>query len=88
MLPSKLAEAVQSRKSALVHAHALSGVIWFHDDEKLPDGAVIRRCPVQAKKSLAVWGQLPDGWEMMKHVKRTLDPDNVFNPGRLFASHS
>lgn len=23
-------------------------------------------------------------WELMRHVKRTLDPDNVFNPGRLF----
>lgn len=23
-------------------------------------------------------------WELMRHIKRTLDPDNVFNPGRLF----
>jgi glycolate oxidase FAD binding subunit len=85
VLPSKLAEAVQSHKSALIHAHALNGVIWLHDGEGLPDGAVIRRCPAEGKASRAVWGKVPGGWELMKHVKKTLDPDNVFNPGRLFS---
>ena len=35
-------------------------------------------------ESLPVWGEQPDAWELMRHVKKTLDPDNVFNPGRLF----
>jgi glycolate oxidase FAD binding subunit len=85
VLPSKLAETVLAQKSTIIHSHALSGVTWLHDNEGLPDGAVIHRCPAEGKKSRSVWGKLPDGWELMKHVKRTLDPDNVFNPGRLFA---
>src|SRR5207247_926343 len=82
VLPSKLAEAVTKLPaSAVVHAHALNGVIWIHADDSLPEGAVIRRCPAERKKSLPVWGTPSSGWELMRHVKKTLDPDNVFNPG-------
>jgi glycolate oxidase FAD binding subunit len=83
--PSKLAETVTKLPaSAIIHAHALTGVIWLHSDESLPEGVVIRRCPVEQKKSRQVWGTPPAGWELMQHIKKTLDPDNVFNPGRLF----
>ena len=44
----------------------------------------VRRCPVAWKHSLPVWGKPGSDREMMRHVKRTLDPKNVFNPGRLF----
>ena len=85
VLPSKVAETLQQLPPAsLVHAHALTGVIWVHTDEALPDGAAARRCPGDRKKSLPVWGAPPAGWELMRHIKKTLDPDNVFNPGRLF----
>ncbi len=46
---------------------------------------MIHRCPTEIKKTRNVWGKVSNSWELMKHVKRTLDPDNVFNPGRLFA---
>lgn len=75
--PSKVAEAVTKLPlGAQVHAHALTGVIWVHADAPV-DGADPRRGR----------GNRPalPGWELMRHVKRTLDPDNVFNPGRLFA---
>ncbi len=75
--PSQLAEAVTKLPtSALVHAHALTGVIWVHASESVPDGAVVRRGPAKALAG-------PAG-ELMRHVKKALDPDNVFNPGRLF----
>ena len=45
---------------------------------------VVRRCPPAWKKSLAVWGRPSGDREMMRRVKQTLDPKNVFNPGRLF----
>ena len=83
VLPSKLAAELPTRQSLLVHAHALNGILWTHDEESVPEGAVVRRCPVERKKALPVWG-VPSGWELMRHVKKTLDPDNVFNPGRLF----
>jgi glycolate oxidase FAD binding subunit len=45
---------------------------------------VVQRCLPEWKKVLPVWGVPPSSWELMRHVKKTLDPDNVFNPGRLF----
>ncbi|MBP3954347.1 FAD-binding oxidoreductase [Gemmata sp. G18] len=85
VLPSNLADAVVKLPSeSLVHAHALSGVAWVHGAETLPEGTTVRRCPTERKKSLPDGGQEPSSWELMRHVKRTLDPDNVFNPGRLF----
>jgi glycolate oxidase FAD binding subunit len=83
VLPSKLAEAVAAQKAALVHAHALNGVVWLHD-EAIPDAAVLVRGPAELKRARGVWGAPPGGWELMRHVKRALDPDDVFNPGRLF----
>ncbi|MCE9565740.1 MAG: FAD-binding oxidoreductase [Planctomycetes bacterium] len=82
VLPSKVAEAITKPTSGLVHVHALTGVIWQHGERNV-DGAVIRRSP-GSKKGLPVWGKPTPDWELMRHVKKTLDPDNVFNPGRLF----
>jgi glycolate oxidase FAD binding subunit len=71
---------------ALIHAHALNGIVWFHTTEEFKAGGdySIRRCPVELKKSKSVWGKHPADWDLMRHIKKTLDPDNVFNPGRLF----
>ena len=81
VLPSKVADEIV-KQSGLVHAHALSGVIWQHG-EGSTEGATIRRVPGK-KQGLPVWGKPTPDWELMRHVKKTLDPDNVFNPGRLF----
>lgn len=45
---------------------------------------VVRRCPATWKAALPVWGRPGPDRDLMRHVKRTLDPKNVFNPGRLF----
>jgi glycolate oxidase FAD binding subunit len=45
---------------------------------------VVRRCLVEWKKVLPVWGQPRGDRDLMRTIKRTLDPSNVFNPGRLF----
>jgi glycolate oxidase FAD binding subunit len=44
----------------------------------------LRRCPVAWKRQMNVWGRPGGDRELMRHLKRTLDPGNVFNPGRLF----
>jgi len=44
------------------------------------------RCPAAWKKSLPVWGKPTAAWDLMRHVKTALDPDDVFNPGRLFGA--
>jgi glycolate oxidase FAD binding subunit len=43
----------------------------------------VRRCPPAWKAVLPVWGKDRGDRELMRTVKRTLDPDGVFNPGRL-----
>jgi len=84
VLPSKLAEAIAKPHPGIIHAHGLNGIAWLHE-EPLPEGVIVRRCPPEIKKSRSVWGK-PPSWELMRHVKMALDPDNIFNPGRLFGA--
>jgi glycolate oxidase FAD binding subunit len=44
----------------------------------------ICRCPAAWKPGLAIWGRPGSDRELMRTVKRSLDPTNLFNPGRLF----
>ena len=83
---SHVAELAAAAAPGLVHAHALNGIVWCHPDGDLlpPGNFMVRRCPVPLKKTLPVWGKPGSDRELMKHLKRTLDPKNVFNPGRLF----
>jgi glycolate oxidase FAD binding subunit len=49
------------------------------------DGSVtVRRCPPEWKRSLPVWGRAAADRVVMRAIKHSLDPNNVFNPGRLF----
>ena len=84
-----------ARLALRVQAHALNGIVIGHstdgilklltgEAEKCGGNIAIRRCPTAWKKSLPIWGKPGSDRELMRHVKRTLDPMNVFNPGRLF----
>jgi glycolate oxidase FAD binding subunit len=90
VLPSKLASFVRElaigEPGALIHAHALNGIVWFHSAKEfnLGEGHTMRRCPPELKKTRSFLGKPTADWELMRHIKKTLDPDNVFNPGRLF----
>jgi len=44
---------------------------------------VVEYCPPESKKSLPVWGRPPADLALQKAVKRALDPNNLFNPGRF-----
>lgn len=46
---------------------------------------IITEAPWEWKPRLPIWGRPRGDWNLMKHIKRTLDPRNVFNPGRLFS---
>jgi glycolate oxidase FAD binding subunit len=80
--------------SGIVSGHSYSGLSLEEASalvERLANLAVesggnltIRRCPVEWKRSLPVWGQPVGPIDLMRHVKQTLDPQDLINPGRLF----
>jgi FAD/FMN-containing dehydrogenase len=51
----------------------------------LPQGsaAVVTQCPKEAKTYFDVWGSSSTDVEMMRTVKRALDPNNILNRGRF-----
>lgn len=51
----------------------------------LPPGssAEVAHCPKEAKPHFDVWGSTPTDLELMKAVKRVMDPNNILNRGRF-----
>ncbi len=51
----------------------------------LPPGssAEVAHCPKEAKPHFDVWGSTPTDIEMMKAVKKAIDPKNILNRGRF-----
>ena len=51
----------------------------------LPAGssAEVVRCPTEAKNHFDVWGTTPTDVNMMRAVKRAIDPKNILNRGRF-----
>jgi len=45
---------------------------------------VIEKAPVEVKREIDSWGSFGSASELMKRVKRQLDPQNVLSPGRMF----
>ena len=88
-----------SRHGVAVHAHGLVGVVHGHlpADVSREDAAgtlarlttaasslVVRRCPPGWAAVLPGSPMTGVAFDLMRAVKRTLDPDDLFNPGRLF----
>ena len=51
----------------------------------LPAGcsAIVAQCPKEAKAHFDVWGSTPTDLELMRGVKRALDPKRILNRGRF-----
>jgi glycolate oxidase FAD binding subunit len=95
---SYLQTATSVHPEVQVHAHAAVGVVQIEMPcdmtvenaanivTKLkPNGAgsvVIQRCPPMWKAVLPKTAMLPVAAEVMATIKQTLDPDQIFNPGR------
>ena len=89
--PSSREAAREARTAGFVHATRYSNGVDLAarcpgDSTAAGDGAiVIRRCPAELEEDRYPSGASRRGdRELMRHVKQTLDPENVFNPGRLF----
>ena len=44
---------------------------------------VFERCPNEVKSKIDVWGDTPDGVDIMRRLKQQLDPAGILNPGRF-----
>ena len=45
--------------------------------------AVVEHCPTDIKKGVDVWGEEPEGMEIMRRIKSKFDPEGILNPGRF-----
>lgn len=88
--PSQVAEVLANAEGTvdLIHAHALSGIIWLHSAAEstlaIPGTVVTRTAPAEWKTPERVWGKPASDWALKAHIKQTLDPGKVFNPGRIW----
>ncbi|MFQ3593008.1 MAG: FAD-binding oxidoreductase [Gemmataceae bacterium] len=80
----------------IVRGHLASGVpqaeaialINRVAEQAVPAGGelVIEQAPAAWKPCLPVWGRTSGQWGLMQRVKAALDPQDKFNPGRMFLS--
>ena len=88
VLPSQVSRTMLAWKGNddSIHAHALSGIVWIHSDvERGRNGSVCTQAPTTWKSSESFWGTPDSEWSLKTRIKRTLDPGDLFNPGRMFA---
>jgi glycolate oxidase FAD binding subunit len=80
-------------------AHAGNGIVFAHFAgltaeraasilstllDAAPDGNVIVvRCPPAWKQKLPIWGKPRGDIELMRAIKKSLDPRGIYNPGRF-----
>ncbi|HSQ23237.1 MAG TPA: FAD-linked oxidase C-terminal domain-containing protein [Pyrinomonadaceae bacterium] len=51
--------------------------------ENLGGSFVVEKAPIEIKNEFDSWGSFGSATELMKRVKRQLDPENVLSPGRF-----
>lgn len=50
---------------------------------RLEGRVIVESCSPKIKAGLDVWGKVPGGLEVMRRLKREIDPKGIFNPGRF-----
>ena len=46
---------------------------------------VLEVCPLELKREIDIWGEEPDGIEVMRRLKEQMDPARILSPGRFVA---
>ena len=70
------------RKLDLEQAQALLAKLGL-SAEAANGNLIVTRCPPAWKSALPVWGRRTSDRALMRTIKDTLDPGNIFNPGRF-----
>jgi glycolate oxidase FAD binding subunit len=88
MKPSEVSDVLLKISNVNAEIEPLNGVIWIRADQAATIAQChsfeVRRAPTAWKTPERVFGPPTPAFELMRHIKRTLDPDGVFNPGRMF----
>jgi glycolate oxidase subunit GlcD len=72
-------------RTPVYHQEAVRALKFLRQKSENPGGSlVIDKAPIEIKQELDAWGNLGNGEELMKRIKRQLDPGNMFSPGRFF----
>lgn len=93
VFPSQTAATLASLAAlpgVLLHAEPLSGIVWAHSQASLvespcwpsPASVQVRRAP-EPRKGPGILGWDDSARKLMYKIKATIDPHNIFNPGRL-----
>ena len=84
--PSEVQGYLEEQSSRFACGEFLNGIVWVKDNAPIPSSRpfIVYRAPTNWKTPERVFGKPTPAFELMRHIKRTLDPDNVFNPGRMF----
>ena len=89
--PTRVAQTACRLAAAgwLVHAHALSGILTAHRDSESDLVSIRPPAPgslamIRGPEGVTRWSRSAAEEAVSRAIKRALDPDDVFNPGRLF----
>jgi len=79
--------------SGIVHGHIEGGLTLDAAASMLKElrsravaaqgNLIVARCPIAWKRELPIWGEPRGDWALMKAVKKRLDAQDIFNPGRF-----
>lgn len=65
--------------SALIDA-----IGWIRAQAReLGGSVVVEHAPLAVKRRIDVWGEAPEGIEIMRRIKQKFDPSGILNPGRF-----
>lgn len=83
-VPTGILEAALPPETAMVHPRDINGTIW-RLQRSIPQGGhlVWTRLPPVLKTEVDVWGAPRADFAIMRGIKRTLDPNRLFSPGRF-----
>jgi glycolate oxidase FAD binding subunit len=74
---------VHALPGPITNAASVEAVVEPIGTADFPGRCMVRRAPVGWKPNIRIGGKPSGDRELMRHVKATLDPKNVFNPGRF-----
>jgi glycolate oxidase FAD binding subunit len=72
-------KGVRSKKESLLNLIREFSSVAVKNEGHL----VVESCPPDIKKRIDVWGEPRGNYEIMRRLKKEIDPKGILNPGRF-----